>query len=114
MEEDKDIAERIKKENAERIEAANYILDKVLSEEEWKIFEDYKYTEEDIRQIRGGRPKELGINQDLYDYAKKHNIKMTLKGITEGNNDLLKWCIHGAYITGFKKAIDLCINNKDK
>jgi hypothetical protein len=101
MEEDKDIAELIKKEDAKRIEDANYEIDKALSEVERKIFEDYKYDEEDIRQIRGARPKEPGLNQYMYDFMKKHKLKTSLKDIADGNNDLLMWCIHEAYIAGF-------------
>jgi predicted transcriptional regulator len=99
MEGDK-IAELIKKEDAKRIETANYDIDKVLSDEEKKIFEDYKYDEETIRQIRGGRPQKLGLSQDMYDFMKEHKLKTTLKDIADGNNELLKWCIHEAYIAG--------------
>ena len=103
MEADK-IADLIKKENAKRAEAAGYDIDKILSDAEQEIFEKYKFSEEEIRQIRGARPKEPGLNQDMYDFAKERNLKITSKGIAEGNNDLLKWCIHEAYIAGFIAA----------
>ena len=77
MEEDK-ITDLIKKENTKRIEAASSKIDKVLSEAERKIFEEYKYDEEATRKL-----------------------KPTLKDIADGNNFLLKWCIHEAYIAGF-------------
>ena len=100
MEEDK-IAELIKKEDADRIEAAKYEIDNVLGVVERNIFEEYKYDEEDIKQIRGARPKERGLSQDIYDFMKKHKLKTTPKDIADGNNDILKWCIHEAYIAGF-------------
>jgi nicotinic acid phosphoribosyltransferase len=100
MEADK-IAELIKKENAKLAEASGYDINKILSDAEQEIFEKYKFSEEEIRQIRGARPKEPGLNQNMYDFMKDHKLKVTLKAVAEGNNDLLKWCIHEAYIAGF-------------